>query len=216
MNCGCPIAPAQEPFSLRQVDVPGVEDRQRVEQLRPEHRAATVVVRERRERRHQRPHAAETPEVGFEPPDGNQHVRRHLVRRRHLLEDRARASCASAGRAGSWARRCVARCTASSVSLNSAWDLSRLRICSTGVMSASAVAMVGAEMPRASASSRTPCSQAGKGTDGVVGATTVPPSDNTGAGSGSWAAAISALPCTSPTSRIHVRAMTIDPMMPDT
>jgi hypothetical protein len=53
---------------LREIDVPAIEDLQRVEQLAPEQRRATRIPRERGQRRNRRANSTEAAEVGLDPP----------------------------------------------------------------------------------------------------------------------------------------------------
>src|SRR6185295_5597835 len=63
---------ALQPFEL---DVSPIDDLERIEELRPEHRATPLVVGKRHERRNRRPHAGKPAEVRLEAPDRYQYAR---------------------------------------------------------------------------------------------------------------------------------------------
>ena len=168
MNCAWPIAPAHDPFSLRQVDVAAIEDLERVEQLAAEERRAARIPRERRERRDGRAHAAEAAEVRLHAPDGDDDPRRHAVALADLVEQLALRRERRRGRARI---RFGVRMRAMYFSREktvSACARSRSRMTGCGsVTSASASSTTSSRTPRAIASARTPASHSAN--DGRAG-----------------------------------------------
>ena len=67
------------------LDVAAIDDRQGIEQLAAEERPPAVP-RQRRKSGHRRPHASESPEIGFERPDRHDRRRGHAILIRDLCE----------------------------------------------------------------------------------------------------------------------------------